>query len=513
MTSERARSPRTIVCPVGRNAQRVPAATALKFEGGAMDWRDYDALVRQWEGRLRDTGAQPGDRMAVLAANSPDFAALFFAVLRVGAVLVPLSCRLDAARWRTCLQRARATLLSVDQKYQDFARDQGSSYLLLGQDVARAAPSAGQAAGTGLTSGTTDVPALPLDQPAAIFFTSGSSGTPKGVVLTLGNLYYNAVAANENLPLHAHDCWLACLPFYHVGGVAVLLRTALAGCPAYVRDGFEPVIADRLLAHGESTVLSCVPTMLRALLAQRGDAPAPPTLKAVLLGGGPASSALFDDCARLSVPVLPTYGMTETASQICTRAPDDLAARALDRRDSVGRALRHVEVKIVTDDGSPVDADRVGEIVVRGETVFKRYLDADAETTAAPGGWFHTGDLGFLDGDRCLHVVGRRDRMFISGGENIYPEEIESAAAGFPAVAECAVVAVPDRQWDRRPVLFVTADPETPLDPAELEVFLASRLPRLLRPDAILETATMPRLSVDKIDYRALLAAYLKRKP
>ena len=143
-----------------------------------MDWRDYDALVRQWEGRLRDTGARSGDRVAVLAANSLDFAALFFAVLRVGAVLVPLSCRLDAARWRSCLQRAHATLLCVDQKYQDFARDQGSRYLLLGQDVARAAPSAGQAADTGLTSGSTDVPALPLDQPAAIFFTSGSSGTP-----------------------------------------------------------------------------------------------------------------------------------------------------------------------------------------------------------------------------------------------------------------------------------------------------------------------------------------------
>ena len=447
-------------CPVRRAALAKPDAPALRGDDLSWTWRDYDAAVNAACGGLRRAGVGPGDRVAVLAANSPAYAALIFAVLRRGAILAPLNLRRGEAHGHALLSRLDPKLVCVDAARRDIAAD----YATL--EIAR------------FPDAPADEAELAPDREAAIVFTSGSGGVPKGVVLTAGNLLAGAAAANAALPLAADDGWLLDLPLYHVGGLAILLRAARAGCAVRVRDGFAPAAALDDLAAGRVTVLSCVPAMLRALLAADPEGRILARAKAILLGGGAIDPRLLDDARARGLRVLPTYGMTEAGSQIYTD----------------GRLLPGMELRVVD-----------GEIAICGSAVFTRYLD-DASPTRDDEGWFRTGDLGRLHEDGRLEVLGRRDEIFVSGGENVHPAEIEKVALEFVGLDECAVISAPSRRWGRRPVLFATP---ANLDAPALHVWLSGRLPKLLVPDDVVAVASLPRLTLGKIDRSALLERYL----
>jgi len=449
------------ICPVRRAALALPDAPALRGDDLSWTWCEYDAAVNAACGALRHAGVGSGDRVAVLAANSPAYAALIFAVLRRGAILAPLNLRRGETHGRELLSRLDPKLVCVDAARRRIA----NGYAML--EIAR------------FPDAPTGEAELAADREAAIVFTSGSGGAPKGVVLTAGNLLAGAAAANAALPLTAEDVWLLDLPLYHVGGLAILFRAALAACTVRVRDGFVP--ADTLddLAAGRVTELSCVPSMLRALLAADPEGRIVARAKAILLGGGAIDPRLLDDARRRGVRVLPTYGMTEAGSQIYTD----------------GRLLSGMELRVID-----------GEIAIRGPAVFARYLD-DASPARDDEGWFRTGDLGRLHQDGHLEVLGRRDETFASGGENIHPAEIERVAREYVGLDDCAVIAAPSRRWGRRPVLYATPDV---LDAAALGDWLAERLPALLVPDHVATVDDLPRLSLGKVDRPALLAMYLE---
>ncbi|MBU0743299.1 AMP-binding protein, partial [bacterium] len=344
--------------------------------------------------------------------------------------------------------------------------------------------------------------ALALAREATVVFTSGSGGAPKGVVLTTANHVAAASAANANLPLAAQDCWLADLPFCHVGGLAILFRSALAGSAVLVRDGFAPGATLDGIAAGAVSILSCVPEMLRSLLAADPQARVLSRAKAILLGGEAPDPQLLELCRRLAVPVLPTYGMTEASSQICTAAPGEFDGGAR----ASARPLPGMQVRVVDGNGREAAAGAGGEITIRGPAVFSRYLGGEAAAARDADGWFHTGDLGRFDGEGRLELLGRLDATFISGGENISPAEIESVARRCAAVDDCAVIAAPSRRWGRRPVLYAAP---AEIERAELRDWLAARLPKLLMPDDIIVVEELPRLALGKIDRRALLETYL----
>ncbi len=447
-------------CPVRRAALVRPDDVALRGDDLTWTWRDYDAAANAARAALARAGVGPGDRVAVLAANSPAFVALVFGALRLGAVLSPLNLRRGETHWREALDRLDPTLVCVDAAHRAAADGRATLVLERFPDAPLAAAE------------------LDSDREAVVVFTSGSGDAPKGVVLTVGNLLDGAAAANAVLPLAADDVWLVDLPLYHVGGLAILFRAALAGCAVRVRDGFDPAATLEELAAGRVTVLSCVSAMLRELLAADPEARALARARAILLGGGALDPRLLEEARARGLRVLPTYGMTEAGSQIHTD----------------GRLLPGMELRVFGD-----------EIAIRGPAVFARYLDGAAPARDDEG-WFRTGDLGRLHDDGRLEVFGRRDETFVSGGENIHPAEIERATLGFAGLDDCAVVAAPSERWGRRPVLFAT--PAT-LDPVRLHAWLVDRLPKLFVPDDIIAVADLPRLTLGKIDRRALLRTYL----
>jgi O-succinylbenzoic acid--CoA ligase len=330
-------------------------------------------------------------------------------------------------------------------------------------------------------------------------FTSGSTGGPRGVRLTAGNHYYNAVASNENIRLSPGDCWLAALPFYHVGGMGILFRSAIAGSSVHIMADFNARDVNRLIDNSSITHISVVPAMLDSIIDARQGREFPPTMKAVLLGGAPVSRRLIEKTRALKAPLFTTYGMTETASQICTTSPGDSGDRLL----TSGKPLGRCKIRIVAPDGDCLPCGVEGEIQIRGDSVFTGYLHKDPSETFLPDGWFNTGDIGLFDDHGYLHVSGRKDAMFVSGGENIHPSAIERIAADFPGVRECTVIGVDDTTWGARPILFVEPI-SAGLSIAELNTHLEANLSRLMIPKSIIIIEKMPRSSVGKIDVARL---------
>ncbi len=309
------------------------------------------------------------------------------------------------------------------------------------------------------------------DAPAAAIFTSGSSGAPKAAVLSAGNILSGARAVNRILDLGARDRWLLSLSPYHVSGLSIVFRCLLASAAVAVPGEDEP-LAEAIVSL-QPTHVSLVATQLYRLLRDEKSTEALAKCKAVVMGGGPTPEPLVREALARGIKLVMSYGMTETAAMICCTRPGDAAERLL----SSGKPLV---------DGT-VSISAAGEILVRGDQLFLGYLQPDGSLhrPLTEEGWFRTGDLGHLDEAGYLHVTGRRDNMFISGGENIQPEEIEAALRAIAGVEEAIVVPVEDAEWGRRPVAFVRLEEGRARDPAAIETRLREILPGYKIPRAI----------------------------
>ena len=429
-----------------QRAAASPDHPALIVDGQVVTYAVLARRARAASGRLRTLGVRRGDRVAVLLRNDAAFVEIMHALTRLGAVLVPCDRRLAPPEIHRRLQDARVFLLLYDRSARGVAA---------GLDRERA-PAAACVEGDPVGSDPLLLEVPPADTPPeeetgesridlgtaqGVIYTSGSGGRAKGALLTYGNHFWNAVGSGFNLGIHADDRWLACLPFCHVGGLSILLRSVIYGTTAVIHDGFDAERVNRAIYDQRVTIVSVVANMLQRLLDARGRDPYPPWLRCVLLGGGPAPRALLEECANRRLPIVQTYGLTEAASQVATLSPRD----ALRKLGSSGKPLLAAEVRI----GEPGDlpaAEAPGEILVRGPIVSPGYISDDQPVTDNEG-WLHTGDLGRLDDEGFLYVVGRADDMFVSGGENVHAAEIEAALQSHPAVGEALVTAVPDAEW------------------------------------------------------------------
>jgi o-succinylbenzoate---CoA ligase len=302
------------------------------------------------------------------------------------------------------------------------------------------------------------------DEVHSVVHTSGTTGEPRGVELTYRNHHANALASARNLGVERGDRWLCCLPLHHVGGLAILLRSAIYATTAVVHERFEAEAVGRELEEGGITVVSLVPTMLRRLLD--AGLSRPPALRAVLLGGGPIPPELLD----CGLPVVPTYGMTETASQIVTG----------------GVPLAGAELAI----------GEAGEILVRGPMI--------APGAVAGDGWLHTGDHGTLEDGR-LRVEGRIKDLIVSGGENVAPVAVERALAEHPSVVDVAVAGVPDREWGEAVTAFVVLRSEA--SDAELIACARERLAPHEVPKRVVRVESLPRTAGGKLLRRRIVPA------
>ena len=482
-------------------AASTPARFALVAGGRTWTFAQLDAHVTRVARRLEDVGVRAGDRIATLLHDGVAGALIPHAALRLGAVLVPLNVRLGDAELAWQLDDAAPRVLVTD------ARTLARAERTARERSALATVAVDDLIGRDSTDAVRgDVPrgelrtAHDADDVLAVIYTSGTTGRPKGAMLTVGNFWWSAIGSALNLGTHVDDRWLACLPLFHVGGLSIVLRSAIYGITAVVHDEFD---ADRVNAAIDDegvTIVSVVAVMLQRMLDARAERPYPPSLRCVLLGGGPAPRSLLDRCAAIGVPVVQTYGLTETCSQLATLAPEE----ALRRPGSAGKALYPNELRLasVTDDGA-------GEILVRGPVVMAGYANQpDATRAAIVDGWLHTGDIGRIDADGYLYVLDRRDDLIVTGGENVYPAEVEAALLSHHAVAEAGVVGVADETWGQRVVAVVRlADAAANIDVAELashcrERIAGYKVPREIR----VVDEPLPRTASGKLRRSALRA-------
>ncbi|HZF57050.1 MAG TPA: o-succinylbenzoate--CoA ligase, partial [Rubrobacter sp.] len=402
---------------------------------------------------LRLGELKAGSRVALFLSKDERYLVLLLALIRAGCVACPLSTRLPPGGVAPLLRRAACSaLISDNEKALEAAGDLRK----LGPGALLEAPE--------MPTGRPEPPDIPLDRASTIIFTSGSTGAPKAALHTFGNHYYSAVGSNTNIALVPGDRWLHSLPLYHVGGLSILFRCLLARAAVALPDPDQPL--DDAIAGLGATHVSLVPTQLLRLL--RGGAAALERVKAVLLGGGAIPAYLVDEALARGLPIHTSYGLTEMASQVTTTPPD----AAPDELNTAGRVLPHRQVSVSGE----------GEILVRGETLFDGYFqDEEVYRPLDAGGWFHTGDLGELDEDGYLHVRGRLDNMFVSGGENVQPEEIEEALCRLAGVEEAVVVPVEDEEFGVRPIAFVRMAEGAP-DPEALSRALGVSLERFKIP-------------------------------
>jgi O-succinylbenzoic acid--CoA ligase len=335
---------------------------------------------------------------------------------------------------------------------------------------------------------------LTPDTEQLVMFTSGTTGRPKGVRLTVGNLVASATASAFRLGVSPGDRWLCCLPTYHMGGLAPVVRSALYGSPVVIQREFDAAGTAEILDEYGITGVPLVPTMLSRLL-DAGWEPSE-TLRFVLLGGAPASDDLLARCRDRDVPACPTYGMTETASQIATATPEQAGAH----RGTVGQPLVNTTVTVVDEDGAPVEPGQTGEIVVSGPTVTPGYLDTEITEEAFGPDGLHTGDVGSRDEDGRLWVHNRVDDRIVTGGENVDPGEVVSVLQAHPEIHEAAVVGLDDPEWGERvAALVVPADDEVPAAD-DIESHCRERLAGFKLPRTVAFADELPRTASGTVD-------------
>jgi o-succinylbenzoate---CoA ligase len=409
--------------PVRAAAEAQPDAPAVIGPDGTVTYADLDRRVTAMSARLRAHGLRRGDRLAVYRPTDLDYLVLLLAAFREGVVVAPLSTRQPPAFVHALLDRIACRTLAA-----------GPDDAFTGLDL------------LDFDQPPTDPCPLPtarwtLADPATLVFTSGSTGTPKAALHTLGNHVASARGVIGFFDLKPGDRWLLDLPLFHVGGLAVLVRCVLAGAAVVLPDGsLAETLVQQRVTHASFVATQLLRTLRDTPAALDG-------LKAILLGGSALPPALLDEAHARGLPVHASYGMTEMASTVTVTSPG--ATRAM--LDTSGIVLPGRELRLADD----------GEILVRGDTLFSGYLDGVRVGRPDRDGWFPTGDLGVWEevgGERMLRVVGRKDHLFISGGENVQPEEVEAALGRLPGVRRAVVVPVADAEFGQRPVAFVDAE-------------------------------------------------------
>lgn len=480
-----------------KRASLTPDRLALVAKGEAWTFRELNERVQQTAKRFIQIGIQADDHVALLAHNGPHTVTIIHALHYVGAVLIPLNTRLttDELTWQ--VEDAAASWLIGDEANAENARSiskkRPGTQVVIWSDILSLQPDEARFA---LKS------TISLTDRQAIMYTSGTTGKPKGVMLSYGNHWWSAVSSALNLGLHINDRWLISVPLFHMSGLSILMRSVIYGITAVIHETFDPEAANRAIMEDDVTIASVVSDMLRRMVECLGDARYPETFRCMLLGGGPVPMPLLEQCQQKGIPVFQTYGLTETASQIATLSPEYMLTKA----GSAGKPLFPAELRIEAEDGTIREPEKEGEIVVKGPSVTSGYWQREAATREAiRDGWLYTGDIGYVDADGFLYVLDRRSDLLISGGENVYPAEIESVLTSHPAVAEAGVTGIRDRRWGQVPVAFVVLHTGKDVTEQDLKTFCRKRLARYKVPVRVLFVDALPRNSANKLLRRELL--------
>lgn len=476
-----------------------PDALALIIGDQGWSYDEINRLADIASARLAKL-VRPGQHVGMLAPNNLANICLIHAMARIGVVLVPLNIRLTKHELMWQLDQSKCEILVTTEEMDELA----SGLAVRGRLLLRARDLFEPL----ISEGSIPKSIFDLENPQAIVFTSGTSGQPKGAILTFANHFWSATSSAFRLGVQKNDRWLSCLPLYHVGGLAVIFRSCLYGTAVVLHDRFnEQTISDSLDKQA-ITLISLVPTMVHRLLEFRAGQPWPASLRHLLLGGAAASPNLYKRCLEQNIPLSTTYGLTETASQAATMQPQHTKSKP----GSAGKPLLFTSVDIIDNRGHHLESGFIGEIVVSGPTVMKGYYqDEDATEEVLRNGRLHTGDMGFKDEDGDLWLVQRRTDMIITGGENVYPSQVENVYLQLPSVAAICVVGIPDPEWGQRVAAMIEPHPGTPLDRNELIEFGRKRLAAYKLPKVFHFIDHLPLTASGKI-HRRLISEQLQQR-
>ncbi|MDA9435796.1 class I adenylate-forming enzyme family protein [Bradyrhizobium sp. CCBAU 51627] len=485
---------------IDRNAAFAPDKTAVAFEGERLSYAAFaDRVGRTATALKREFGVGRGDRVAILSLNRPDYLVLLYACARLGAMLVPLNWRLAVAEQLFILTDAGAKVLVLEQAFEGVLSELSRGTAVIGFDFAplRGVTFEGLVA---RSQGSGRNPHTDLSCPLLIVYTSGTTGRPKGAVLRQEALFWNGVMSQHMHNMTSDDHVLTVLPFFHVGGLNIQTTAALQlGATVTIQARFTPDTALATIERDRPTLTVMVPAIIQAVSEHPAWATTDlSSLKAVATGSTIVPPHLIDRFVARGVPVLQVYGSTETCPiAIYTRLGGDLS-----RTGSTGLAGLCCEARVIDQGGNEVPVGTPGEIAVRGPNVFFEYWgNADATREALQDGWYRTGDIGLCDPEGYFWVRDRKKNMIISGGENVYPAEVERVLLEHPDVSECAVIGRQDPRWDEVPIAYVIRRSGCRIEADELRAHLQAQLARYKVPRDIVFVADLPRTALGKVQH------------
>jgi fatty-acyl-CoA synthase len=488
---------------IERNAAFAPNKPAIHFAGETWSYGAFYARIELVARALnRKLGVGRGDRIAILSLNRPDYLVLLYACARLGAMMVPLNWRLATPEQLFILSDATAKALFLEEGFSSVlaALNEGSpDTSVVGLDFS---PTNGSSLDALLTRefGDSHNPDIDLSCPLLIVYTSGTTGRPKGAVLRQEALLWNAVMSQHMHGLTSNDHVLTVLPLFHVGGLNIQTTPALQlGATITIHPRFSPDATLAAIEHDRPSLTVLVPATIQAVT----DHPAwrstdLSSLRAVSTGSTIVPQHLVDRITARGVPVLQVYGSTETCPiAVYTRLDGDLA-----REGSTGLPGLCCEAAVVDETGNELPPETTGEIVVKGPNVFHEYWGNESATAEVlHNGWYRTGDLGRRDSDGYFWVQDRKKNLIISGGENIYPAEVERVLMEHPDVSECAVIGRSDSHWDEVPIAYVIRRPGGSVDGEGLKAHMQLQLARFKVPQDIIFVEELPRTALGKVQH------------
>lgn len=484
---------------------------ALIVEDEAYSYAELDRRSNILANWLIASGVVPGDRIAVLSKNNAEFVFLLFAIAKAGAVLVPLNWRLSPTEINYIVGDAAPSAIFVERGLEKLVPEAAvaDGKTVVFTDVMSDLPDDVSAHDPTVACGPEDV--------AMLIYTSGTTGYPKGAMITHHNFVRHCGLDDPNTPLWwgiaSDEMCLVVLPLFHVGGLEMLLRPLFTGASVLLHRDFdiERILVD--IGRHKVTMTGLVPTALQMMLAHPQSTEVDFTsLNKFLYGAAPIPIGLLKEAlGRMRCDFVGTYGMTESNGVMAMLAPCDHLDHDAERLRSTGKPTFATEVRIVGDEGDDLPPGEIGEILVRGSGVMKGYWnkpDATAETIDRDG-WLRSGDAGYFDGDGFLYIKDRVKDMICSGGENIYPAEVESAVYGHPAIAEVAVVGLADPQWGESVHAVVVAKPGAIVNAADVIAWSRERIAAYKAPKSIEVVTMLPKNAAGKILRREVRARVL----
>ncbi|MDA9471122.1 o-succinylbenzoate--CoA ligase [Enterococcus sp. 5H] len=460
-----------------------PNHPAFYWQDDVWSFADVEQEVQQWMTEFAKKIPQTEKRIALFGRNSKEMYFSILALWEIGKEIVFLNSHLSVkeleyqltdanVNWVVADNESLANLSKLKQvKLLEMTRSNHTEKIIVSTS------------------------AYQLNSTASIMYTSGTTGNPKGVVQCFSNHFASAMATQENMQVTTEDCWLCPVPLFHISGLSIVIRQLVLGCSFRLYDRFDGKMVTADLTQGKGTIISVVTLMLQELLEEYPKEGYDHRFKAMLLGGGPISKKALETCENFGIPVIQSYGMTETCSQVVALSFKD----ASKKMGSVGKPLMGMAVKVVDEKNQEISANQVGEVLLKGKNVIQHYLNGEQWQTTkwTADGWFKTGDMGYLDDEGYLYLVSRLSELIISGGENIYPTEVEHVLQEMPEIKEVAVVGEPDKKWGSIPVAYIVGDATITVE--KINAFAQTYLAKFKLPKKVYLCDTLPKTASGKL--------------